>query len=118
MGCQCYIDFGGLSLFVGCEWTLLESNCPSISFSLAEDSANFDDSFGSLVSTGDSSEGIETTSIPITTTQVETTSKQATTLGPLEATLEELQQQLESVKEQFGYPIQVIEGNKFVEVCH
>ena len=86
MECRCTTDFGELTLFFGCEWTLLESNCPSLSFSLASDSANFDDSFNSLISTEDNSE-IETSE---------------------EDTLEDLQQEIQQVKEQFQY--QVVKG--------
>ena len=54
IACRCKADFGGLSLFVGCKWKLVESNCPTVLFSLASDSAEFDDSFGNDTFTGDS----------------------------------------------------------------
>ena len=66
---------GGFTVFSGCKWKLLESNCPSLLFSSASDSAEFDDSFGDLAYTGDNLE--ETTSIP--TTVPETTFEQSTT---------------------------------------
>ena len=94
MECRCTTDFGELTLFFGCEWTLLESNCPSLSFSLASDSANFDQSFNGLVSIENNSE-IESS---------------------VEDTLEDLQQQLQQVKEQFQY--QVVTGKiKFSCSC-
>ena len=107
--CRCLTEFGGISIFVGCKWKLLESNCPSVSYSLASNSAKFDSSFDGLVSTEDSSEDIETTSSPTTTTSFST---QETTLSPLEATLEELKKQLEQVKEQFDADntIQIVKG--------
>ena len=69
IACRCKADFGGFSLFVGCKWNLVESDCPSVLFSLATDSADFDDSFNSFTFTGDSSEEIDTTSEPTVTTQ-------------------------------------------------
>ena len=73
--CQCNTTLGGFTVFSGCKWKLLESNCSSLYFSLASDSAEFDDSFGDLAYTGDNLE--ETTSVP--TTVSETTSEQNTT---------------------------------------
>ena len=73
--CQCNTTLGGFTVFSGCKWKLLESNCPSLLFSLASDSAEFDYSFDGFVITGVSLE--ETTSVP--TTVSETTSEQNTT---------------------------------------
>ena len=106
--CRCLADFGEISIFVGCKWKLLESNCPSVSYSLASNSAEFDNSFDGLISTEDSSEEAETTTMPTTTTTTSMPTTQETTLSPLEATLDELKQQLEEVTEQ--NTINVVEG--------
>ena len=54
--CRCKTDLGYFSLFVGCKWKLVYSNCPSVLFCLADDSAPFDSSFDDLIYTGDSDE--------------------------------------------------------------
>ena len=69
IACQCYQDFGGFHVWAGCKWKLLESNCPSLLFSIASESVDLDNSFGSQIFTGDSFEEIETTSTPVVTTQ-------------------------------------------------
>ena len=81
-------------------------------FSLASDSAEFDDSFGNATFTGDSFEEVETTSIPTVTN-----STQNVTMSSLEAELESLKQELEKVKEQFNNKnqIQVVKGLKSVQ---
>ena len=112
IACRCKADFGGLSLFVGCKWKLVESNCPTVLFSLASDSAEFDDSFGNATFTGDSFQEVETTSIPTVTN-----STQNVTMSSLEAELESLKQELEQVKEQFNNrkQIQVVKGLNSVQ---
>ena len=69
IACQCYEDFGGFHVWVGCKWKLIESNCPSLRFSIASDSVELDNSFDDQTFTGDSFEEISTTSIPTVTAQ-------------------------------------------------
>ena len=69
ISCQCHQNLGYFSIFVGCKWKLEESNCPNLLFSLASNSADFDDSFINHTFTGDSSEEVQTTSAPTLTTQ-------------------------------------------------
>ena len=97
IACQCKADFGGFSLFVGCKWKLIESNCSSLLFSLASDSADFDDSFNNVTFTGDTSEVTNTTS---------------SDTSFLVSELESLKQQLETIKQQFenDTSLQIIEG--------
>ena len=98
--CQCKANHGYISIFVGCKWKLVDDNCPSVLFSQALDSANFDDSFDNRTFTEDSLEVVDTTH--------ETDS---VSLTLLKDQLDDLKQQLEQVKEQFNSdPIQVITG--------
>ena len=96
IACQCKADFGGFSLFVGCKWKLVESNCPSLLFSLASDSADFDGSFDDITFIEDISE-------------VYTTSSDTSFLA---SKLESLKQELEKIKQQFenDTSIEVIKG--------
>ena len=80
-------------------------------FSLAEDSADFDDSFGNQITTGDSDLGIETTSSPdVTTISATTETNSSQNLTSQE--VEDLINQLEEMKEQFNNEnsVKVIEG--------
>ena len=107
--CRCSEDLGFLKIFIGCKWKLVKSNCPSVLFSLAQDSADFDDSFGDQIRE-DSDLEIETTSSPVTTisTTTETNSSQNLTSQEVEALIN----QLEELKEQFinQNSVKVIEG--------
>ena len=92
--CRCKQRIGHFEIFVGCQWKLVESNCSSVLFTLAEDSAGFHHSFGNQTFTGD--------------TEIETTDSITT----LAAELEVLMQQLEELKEQLNSesPIKTIKG--------
>ena len=89
ISCRCSQNLGFFSVFFGCKWTLEESNCPSLLFSSAPDSADFDDTFANHIFTGDSSVQIET----------------------LGAAVEDLKQQLEQVEKQSNSRIQVVKGS-------
>ena len=97
---------------MGCRWKLVDENCPSVLFSQALDSADFDDSFNNRTFTLDSSEAIDTTHNETSITTEETNTGQNMTLTLLKAQLDDLKQQLEEVKEQFNSEnsIQVIQG--------
>ena len=101
----------GFAILVGCRWKLLDENCPSILFSPASDSAEFDDSFNNRTFTRDSLEVIDTTHNETSIT-TEEDSSHSISLPVLEAQLDDLKQQLEQVKEQFNSEnfIQVLKG--------
>ena len=88
ISCRCSHNLGFFSVFLGCKWKLEESNCPSLLFSLASDSADLDDTFANHLFTGHSSEQIET-------------------LGDV---VEDLKQKLEQVEKQSNSQIQVAKG--------
>ena len=70
--CHCKSNIGGIKLFVGCKWHLVESNCPSVLFSLARESADFDDSFNDQTLTGESFEDTIQKDTSMTETRVVT----------------------------------------------